>query len=162
MSYIQNVFNEPRSEAIEKLWADPESRQILLAQVAIELPDYGAVIWRYPKEQILALAIQANFAGLDEAFCVGAIVNKYMNEVKDILPMITRHGGWELASRCLISLGFFRAYMERRTRRYNAPSPRFYQERGKAAFRNEGWPNIADHFEKWEQFLAEQFNLFPA
>jgi hypothetical protein len=46
MSYIKNVFNEPGSEGIEKLWSDPDSRQILLAQVAIELPDYGGVIWR--------------------------------------------------------------------------------------------------------------------
>ncbi len=159
MSVIRKLFSEHRSEAIEKLWSDSASQKLLLEQVALELPDYGAVIWRYPKEQVLALAVQAKFAALEEAFCVGSIINTYMREVTDILPMITRHCGWELASRCLISLGFFKDFMERRTRRYNAPSPGFYKEKGKEAFRNEGWPVIADHFEKWEDFLAEQFSL---
>jgi hypothetical protein len=159
MSFIRSLFSEKRSKAIEKLWSDPEAKPLLLERAAVELPDYGGVIWRYPKEQVLALAAQARFASLDEAFCVGMIINRYMREAKDILPMITRHFGWELASRCLISLGFFREYMENRTRRYNAPSPDFYKERGKDAFRHEGWASIANHFEKWEGFLSDQFEL---
>ena len=159
MSVIKAIFSEKRTAAVEKLWADEESRRLLLEQVAIELPDYGAVIWRYPKEQVLAMAAQARFAQIDEAFCVGAIINRYMRETKDILPMVTQHYGWELASRCLISLGFFGAYMEQRTRRYNAPSPNFYKARGKEAFRSEGWDSIAKNFEKWLELLAEQFAL---
>lgn len=157
MSVIKAIFAEKRTAAVEKLWADEETRKLLLEQVAIELPDCGVVIWRYPKEQVLALAAQAKFAEIDEAFCVGAIINKYMRETKDILPMITQHYGWELASRCLISLGFFWAYMEQRTRRFNAPSPNFYKARGREAFRNEGWESIATHFDKWLEFLADQF-----
>jgi hypothetical protein len=158
MSTIKAIFSDKRTAAVEKLWADQDTRKLLLQQVAIELPDYGAVIWRYPREQVLALAAQATFAGMDEAFCVGAIINKHMRETQDLLPMVTQHHGWELASRCLVSLGFFEPYMQRRSERYNAPSPDFYRARGKEAFRNEGWDSIARNFDQWIAFLSDTFS----
>ncbi len=157
MSVIRQVFADRRSEAIRKLWADEETRKLLLQEVAIELPDYGGLIWRYPKEQVLALAAQAKFAHLEEAFCVGNMINRHMRETSDLLPMITRHQGWELASRCLVCLSFFGSYLAQRARRHNAPSPDFYKQKGKEAFRSEGWSIIAEHFEQWEGFLGEQF-----
>lgn len=71
--------------------------------------------------------------------------------------MISEHQGKSLAYRCLISLGLFKAAMERRCDRHGAPSPYFYRTIGIVSFNNIGMLEISSHFLGWEMFLSEMF-----
>jgi hypothetical protein len=159
MSVIESLFSEKRDGSIEKLWGGEEEKKLLLKEASNEIDDYPRIIWSYPNEQIIAIAMKARFACIDESFRVGHIVNELMGETRDLLPKVTKHSGMGLATRCLVSTGFFWDYMETRTKRYGAPSPGFYMDAGRKAFYNSGWENIADNFSKWREFLAEEFSV---
>lgn len=73
----------------------------------------------------------------------------------DILPLVTKHNGKELAYRCLISLSLFKKIMIKKCNRYGAPSIVFYRNVGIKTFNLIGQEAISDHFYKWENFISE-------
>ena len=158
MGLIEKVFTDKQPEEIAKLLQDDDCKKLLLKNVSSELQDYGDIIWAYPKDQILAIAMQPDFAELDEGFYVGNVIINYMTESKDLLPMISQHRGLELAERGLICLSFFYEHMEMRCERYGAPSPEFYVEMVKKTYIMEGMRNLAENFSNWQEYLHSQFN----
>lgn len=158
MSVLKQIFSDSRSKAIEDLWKS-EDKKLLLKQVSSEIEDCSQPIWVYPKEQVIAIAMQAHFASMDESFYVGNILNSLLAQPKDILPEITKHRGLDFAGRCLVSTGFFWNYMENRTKRYGAPSPKFYTREGIRQFNSLGLEEIAEHFQSWQVFLADEYSI---
>jgi len=159
MRTVKALFAQKRDAHIDALINDPSSREQLLQQAGQQLPDCGEILWHYPHEQVIALAMSSGIAKADESLYVGYIVDHHMTNIEDILPQVTKHRGTALAERCFVSLSFFRDYMKRRTERYGAPSPEFYMGWGVHEFRKAGWETLADHFSEWNDFWRQQFAL---
>jgi hypothetical protein len=173
MSLIEKFFSDERDSNLDSLLTDKKSKQLILKEVSKELPDHGDIIVNYPRDQIIAIALEPDFADMNEGFYVGNIIIKYMTQrtpsseelseeqktSNSIIPSLVYQGGKELAEKSLICLSFFQGYMEKRTQRYGAPSPETYKVVAQKIFVYEGWESLSDNFENWQEFLYNQFNI---
>jgi len=141
-----------RDKYYEKLLEDTDCRGFLIRDALNE----GRIVWRYPKEQIGALVMPAKFASLDEKSYVAHMINRFI-KVVDCLPWITKHEGRDFADRCLFSTSFFWDYMEKRRRRFGAPSPEFYLAAGQEEYKTMGKRDLAFNMHNWRNFLAQRF-----
>jgi hypothetical protein len=173
MSLIEKFFSDERDNNLDSLLKDKKSKQLILKEVSKELPDHGGIIINYPNDQIIAIALEPDFADMDEGFYVGNIIIKYMTQrvissgrlseeqktANSILPSLVYQDGKELAEKSLICLSFFQGYMEKRNQRYGAPSPKTYKSVAQNIFAHEGWESLSENFDNWQEFLQDQFNL---
>jgi hypothetical protein len=65
----------------------------------------------------------------------------------------------DVADTCLVGIGFFRDYMERRHRLKAAPSVDYYSKMGALAYHRLGFEDLGDHFNKWTDFIEKEFPL---
>ncbi|MBI2632033.1 hypothetical protein HYW75_03450 [Candidatus Pacearchaeota archaeon] len=127
MELIKKIFENSKScTAIKSLFDDENNKKLILRQAAIELGDYAGCLWKYPYEQIMAITLQAKFADDEEAITVTGFIKTHMRNPKNLFPKVCEYEGLALASRCLISLGFFKEHMEKMTRIRALPPPSFY------------------------------------
>lgn len=158
MELLDELFSEEKSKALDKL-AQDDSQKIRLSvarHVGKTLQEQGLVL-APSTEQLFALMSMANFADSDLECVYVAGVIRHLLPRKDILPYAIDHKGYELASRCLVSLGLFYKAMERRTKKQGAPEPSFYREIGKSTFSQIGAQDVSNNFERWEGFMSEVF-----
>jgi len=106
----------------------------------------------------MTLLSLANFASSDRECIYVAGMLKHLLPKKNILPYCIDYAGYELASRCLVSLGLFFDAMEKRTKYHGAPEPEYYRKIGKQTFDKIGMTDVADNFTNWEEFLGKTFN----
>jgi hypothetical protein len=173
MSLVEKVFLDGGDETLNKLLKDEDVKRLILKEVSKELPSYEGIIINYAKDQIMAIALEPDFADLDEGFYVGNILVKHMisgtqleysnseeeRSSNDIIPSLVYQNSLDLAEKCLISLSFFQESMERRTDMYGAPAPNTYMEVAQRIFVCEGWRSLSENFENWQDYLHEKFNL---
>lgn len=138
---------------------DEKSKKLILRDAARELGDYANCLWKYPYEQIMAITLQAKFAVDEEAITVAGFIKTHMRNPKNLFPRVSEYEGLALASRCLISLGFFREHMEKMTRTRAAPPPSFYEESGIYPFFKCGYEKLSNNFCNWEEFLQNEFAI---
>ena len=118
-------------------------------------------ICEYPGEKLQEMMLNSGVTSYyQEAIYVAHIVRRNIRQ-KNIIPSVVEHKGIGLASRCLISLGFFEAYMQHLTDRHGYPKPDFYVEAGKKAFFDADKKDVSEHFESWTEFLHETFEAKP-
>lgn len=108
-----------------------------------------------PSGQIMLMIANAPFIKSEqEGIQITHIVKWAVNRI-DIFPMISEHKNQDLAYRCLISLGFFKSAMEKRTKKLGTPSISFYRQIGINTFKQMGYQEISEDFIKWECYLGE-------
>src|SRR3989344_8296338 len=109
MSLSYDIFSGEKKEIFDPLLDDDTVRNKIIRQVATEIARTREILISRPYEQILALMMNADSASEDEHVFVAGSLRRYMQEPNP-LPMVTKHKSLDLASRCLVSLGFFREY----------------------------------------------------
>jgi hypothetical protein len=154
---IDRLFSKAQVEAIQKLWADKDSRSLLEQEIGKKLLDTKEFIDEFSLTQLMFITSLSSFASSpDECYDIAGIIYWGINRT-DIIPLVTEHNNKELAYRCLISLGFFRGILSERCKRYGAPSPAFYRKIGIQSFEIIGQEDIGKHFYQWENFMGEIF-----
>lgn len=159
MSLIEQLYDEKSVELIRSLYKDdPDSRDKLYSAFADKILEKSDKILISSGLDIISLlCMTANFAdSKEECQQVAVIVYKGL-KYENPLPYIMEDKGFLLAEKTLVALSFFGLAMERRTKYHGAPSPIFYRNASKMLFETNGYPNIAEHHEKWETFLKEMF-----
>jgi len=119
----------------------------------------GQVVANYPEERVIAIMSESGIGDFSEASYVAHSVLVHLRNARDIIPAVTRHRGFDLASRCLVSLGFFLGYMQHLTDNHGYPSPEFYTNAGKQAFVEEGRRDVSEHFEGWTGYMHYRFEV---
>lgn len=128
------------------------------SEISNELSDKNKeIIINYPRERLQSIMMEATFTSDTNEACYIANMVLYHIREKDIVPKVTEHSGLPLASRCLVSLGFFRAHMEFLTKHRGYPSPNFYLEVGRDTFISEGKRDVGNHIKNWTDFLDKRF-----
>lgn len=159
MEISRDLYPQKESKIINQLWKeDPTIRHIIAKSIGKKLAESKEILGN-SNEQLLALISLADFAKSDnECFYIYGVIKKHFDN-PDPFPRISEHSGYELASRCLVSLGFFEKKMELRRNIHASPSPDFYRRIGAQTFYNLGEHDISDHFIYWESFFKERFIL---
>jgi hypothetical protein len=159
---IGNLSGElyPQQEkrcAIEGLLSDEETRRPVISQLGRKMLSEGKILETDSVTQLFVFVSQADFANSEEE-CVNIaeIIHSYLR-VNDIFPLVSKHRGKDLASRCLISLSLFYDGMRRNYQVHAAPKPEFYEVVGIKTFQEVGMNDISDNFVKWKYFLGEFF-----
>lgn len=151
--------------SIQALMEDNDLQHIVKNELGKELLRKELVL-EDPLAQIMALTSLAPFSESNrECSKVAFIVYWGVNKVKtkeengraDVLPMISKHEGKELAYRCLIARAFFKGALMDLHERRAAPKPEYYYEAGVNAFYSINEKEIGNHFKKWELFLQTVF-----
>jgi len=119
----------------------------------------GQVVANYPEERVISIMSESGIGDFSEASYVAHSVLFHLRNAKDIIPAITGHRGFDLASRCLVSLGFFLGYMQHLTDNHGYPSPEFYTNAGKQAFVEDGRRDVSEHFESWTGYMHDRFEV---
>lgn len=146
---------ESEKKAILSLLEDSGSYPHLLKAMGKRLLENEDIILEDSIGQLMIITSIAPFAeSQEECVNVAQTVNWGLNRT-DILPLVSKHNGKDLANRCLISLAFFYRAMEERTKRYGCPNPEFYREIGTRTYYQIGMEDLGYHFQKWECFLQE-------
>ena len=113
------------------------------------------VIIDMPFEQLMMVMSAAKFAADDYERVTVAKMVHWIIKKSDVLPMVHCHKGFDLASRCLISIALFKKAMAWRTRFRGCPTISFYRAVGIQASEQSGFEDIASHFDSWSGFIGE-------
>ena len=156
MEISRQLYPEKESDALVELWNDESSsiRHLIAKNIGKRLQANKEILG-HPNEQLMALLSLAGFANSEEecVYVYGVVKSHISNP--DPFPLVSKHKGYDLASRCLVSLGFFEQQMEKRTIRYQAPKPEFYRNVGAKTFQTIGRNDVSEHFQYWEYFFKE-------
>ena len=110
-----------------------------------------------PEEELTLMMLNAGIGDTLESLYVANTISDHFRNTKDIIPMITEHRGLALASRCLVSVGFFRDRLNHLTNFRGNPSPGFYSRVGVSEYIRADKPELAEHFYEWTDFMYETF-----
>ena len=154
---IDQLFIKSQADAIRTLWEDTSSRALIRKEIGKQLLSHELIIKELPLTQLMLTASLSSFADSENECCEIAGIIYWGIKTVDIIPMVSKHNGRELAYRCLISLGFFKQYLIKRCERYGAPSPSFYRQAGINSFNSIGMNDIGYHFLQWENLISELF-----
>lgn len=155
MEIINQLVSNKEKDAVCNLLQDDNSKLLLLKSLGQRLLQKDEIFIMDSIGQIILLIANAPFLRSEEE-CM-QITNMVQWGIKrtNVLPMITEHKNKELAYRCLLSLGFFKEAVEKRTKYHGAPSVSFYRNIGINQFKNIGFLEISEDFQKWEYYLGE-------
>jgi hypothetical protein len=142
---------------MSELRHDPDCGRIIAQHIGNAVARSDHIIEDLPFEQVECLLSRVMFADSEEECICVAKMFCHVIRKKDILPLVTVHGGIELCSRCLVSLSLFVEALETRCRRHGTPAPCFYREQGIKCCRFCDMAEVAEHFVNWEGFIGEQF-----
>ena len=112
-----------------------------------------------PKSQLISMMEESKIGDAKESKYVGELIWGHMKNIKDILPKITKHVGLQFASRCLVSLGFFKDYMQHLRDTHGAPPLSFYMNAGQIEFISLGEMSLANNMGDWTSYLNERFRV---
>jgi hypothetical protein len=117
------------------------------------------VLGKYPRDQLLNMLFEAGIGKDEEVYYVSNIILSHLRNTSDILPLVTEHQGLNLASRSLVSLGFFPAYLEHLNRFHGFPKPGFYFEVCKSEFFKAGKIDLSLHLRDWIYYFNNRFSF---
>ncbi|MEM4181714.1 MAG: hypothetical protein QXX68_00980 [Candidatus Pacearchaeota archaeon] len=172
---LYSLFPEQSTKSIDLLVDDNDFKRILPSLILKKVSEMREGVLPIDSEIILLLFSRASFADEEESMKLASFFKRYIHFEGRFLPLaidflekissLERERGFykgykelgeDFASRCLFSLSFFYDALNRLYKRYGAPHPEFYREMGKRTFESIGEELIAEHFEKWEDFLREE------
>lgn len=159
MSLIDELYDSKSAKWIKHIYAnDPNSKELLFVTFGQKIIESQEVFLQTKPLDILCLiCMTATFAeNKEECQTVGIIIHKGL-QYENPLPYILDDHGFLLAEKTLVALSFFKSAMDYRAKYKGAPNSSFYRDASKLMFRKNGHDNIADHHEKWENFLSEIF-----
>lgn len=88
----------------------------------------------------------------EEPLFIGAMIF-YCLKKNDIFPSLIEHTGKDFSSRTLVSLSLFGAAMERKHKKFGAPSPDYYKNVAIMYLKSDGLADIANNFDKWTGYI---------
>lgn len=159
VSLIEELYDDKSVNLIRSLYLnDPESRNALYIGFGKRIVEKSEVFLTAKPLDILSLVcMTAEFADSPtECQEVAIIIYKHLKS-ENPLPYIMDDHGLALAEKTLTALSFFSSAMEKRWKYKGSPSPKYYRSASKLVFMKNGLNSIADHHEKWENFLSELF-----
>ncbi len=119
--------------------------------------DPKRIFLEYPEGQLQGVLFESHIGSYCEVKYVSNMIISHLRNTKDIIPTVTEHYGLGLASRCFVSLGFFKGYLNHLTKNHGYPNPEFYFRVGQTEFVKAGKVELAEHFQPWLGFLQERF-----
>ena len=159
-SLIEELYTPRECEIIQEFFYEEDSlRETIVKAIGNKLIiEKDKILISKPIDILYIACLQANFADSDEE-CnrVALTVYQYFNKPQKIIPMISEDFGLAFATKTLIALSFHLQALEHRWKYKGAPTPAFYRKVSKATFEIHGQKDVADHHEKWEEFLGEMF-----
>ncbi len=159
MSLIEELYDQDSVKWIKHIYSeDPNSKELLFESFGHKIIESQEIFLKSkPLDIICLICMTAKFAeNKEECQTVGIIVHKGLQH-KNPLPYVLDDHGFLLAEKTLVALSFFRSAMDYRSKYKGAPTSSFYRNASKLLFSKNGHDNIADHHEKWENFLSEIF-----
>ena len=156
MSTLQEAVSKQFGSSAWDLLSDENlSAPAMRKSIGYAVVGSDEIITNRPFDQLKMVMAASQFASDDnECVSVARMVHWLVNK-QDILPLVHCHSGFDLASRCLISISLFRGALEWRTAHRGCPPISFYRGAGIKASRNEGLEEVAKHFDNWTMFIGE-------
>lgn len=157
---IEQLYSPDNCKAIRKLYKEDSTvhntiRNAIGTKIIL---DTDKLLTSNPIDVLYLMCLTAKFANSDdECYRIAITVYQYHNKLEDILPSITNDCGLQFATKTLIALSFRAKAMEKKWKRYGAPSPSYYRQTSKQIFKKYNQKDIANNHEKWEGFLGEVF-----
>ena len=155
---IEQLFTSKECEIIKTFYKEePPTRMLLQKAIGSKLlQDTSKIITSNALDVISLICLNADFANSeDECQRVAMNVYQFYNKPKNIIPLLSVDFGLEFSNKALIALSFFPQCINERCNRFGFPSPSFYRKISKAIFQQSGQRDIAEHHEKWEEFLQK-------
>jgi len=177
---MEEAFPDKDPAALRRLWNDESIRHLLLESIGKVLYNSSQKIYTEDaNNQFIALLSQAQFKHNPQE-CVdvaGLMLQTIRPNQTEILPhaylylkqLETLHGGPTSRKRqgdsirsrfggeCLVSLALFTRALKARERA-GYPSPSWYRAQGKNALYHARMEDVTHNFERWENYLSENFN----
>ena len=158
MALIDELYSSHAVGLIRDLYhGDMKARQSFYQAFGNKiLQSQEKILTSEPLSVLMFICCTAKFSSSEEESNQVAIILYKQLKESNPLPYVTEDRGLQLAEKCLVSLSLFYPAMMRRYKK-GAPSPTFYRDYSKHLFDSNGFYEIADHHEKWENFLGEFF-----
>lgn len=151
----EDIVSPKEVNAVRSLLEDDSSKFIMLKSLSQLFLSKDEVFINDSLGQFMLMVANAPFVRSDEeCLQITQMIRWGVGKI-DVFPMITEHKNEELAYRCLLSLSLFKGHMQQKTKRYGSPSIEFYRGIGINTFRNIGFIEISEDFNKWECYLGE-------
>jgi len=156
MKVVDAIIN--KSPALDVLMQDESSKKLLLRQMSQELQDRVEPLWKYPKEQVLAIFISS---GLEEgeSLRVGNLVWSHLRSAPFPFAYLSderKDTSW--AERGLVGIGMFYDFYESRWSRRAAPKTKYYVEEIKNVLTKNYKFQLALHTDAWIEFMRNTFS----
>ena len=156
-SILEYLVSDNELNSVNLLMSDKDNTLLMLKSLSQRLLNKDDIFPVDPNGQILLIVASAPFVKSDEECVQVTRIIKWGMDQINIFPMITEHHNKDLAYRCLISLSFFHSAMEKRTKYHGSPSLEFYRNVGIKTFKDIGFQEISEDFQRWESYLNEMF-----
>lgn len=158
MALIEELYTSEAVKLIRDLYQeDADAKQSFYEAFGNKIiQSRDKILSSEPLSVLLFICCTAPFSSsVEESQQVAVIVYRRIKE-KNPLPYILDDRGLDLAEKTLIALSFFKPALVARWKR-GAPHPDFYRNYSKKHFESEGYYEIAEHHEQWENFFGEFF-----
>jgi len=155
MGTLREAVESKFGKAAWALLCDEGSATHVRRKIGPRMTCDDGIVTDMPFEQLMMATCSADFASDDEERVSVARMIHWLIDKPDALPMVHCHRGFDLASRCLVSISLFRRAMEWRTRFRGCPTVGFYRAVGIGASRASGMDGVAEHFDNWSGFIGE-------
>jgi hypothetical protein len=158
MTLIEELYSSKAVGLIRDLYHEDEDARVSFYQTFGNkiIQSQEKILLSDPLNILMFICSTAPFAtSNDESQQVAIMIHKRIRE-KNPLPYVLDDRGLDLAEKTLISLSFFKPALMARWKK-GAPHPGFYRTYSKRTFESEGFGEIAQHHEQWENFFSEFF-----
>jgi hypothetical protein len=155
---FEDLFAENQPEYVKNLLQEKNLRVRMCESCKKELFSNKKILSFHSFDQLVSLMTNDFFEYTDEECCQVANLFYRTLRFKRILPLFVDDEGLDLASRCLISLGFFYDALENRSVRYGAPKPEFYRKVGKKVILNMEMKDLHNNFNNWENYFRDNLS----
>ena len=158
MVLIEELYTPKAAHFIRDLYhSDPSARESFYEAFGNKiLQSREKILSSDPLNILMFICSTAKFSSSsEESQHVAIIVYKRIKQ-ENPLPYVLDDKGIDLAEKSLVALSFFKPALISRWKK-GAPHPEFYRNCSKKMFKSEGFSEIADHHEQWENFFSEFF-----
>lgn len=154
---ISQLFDKKQVKQIQNLWEDESCHKVISEVIGQEIAVSKNIIVQHELNQLILLASRADFIKIEEEPVTVAAMIMTCMKTQDIFPSLEKHTGKDFTSRSLVALGFFRPAMQFNYEHRGAPKPEYYGGVAKMLLKNDDMNALADNFDRWTIFLAENF-----
>lgn len=158
MSLIEELYSSSAVSLIRELYEEDSTSKESFYQAFGNkiIQSQDKILLSKPLDILMFICSTASFSSSkEESQQVAIIVHRRIKE-KNPLPYVLDDRGLDLAEKTLVALSFFKPALVARWKK-GAPHPEFYRNYSKRNFESEGYYEIAEHHEQWENFFSEFF-----